>query len=75
MNATVEVVQLRGHGIEHLSLHARRMDADERLIEVGRKAWRERFGYDLGSLEAAQLAEVLRSEGWTVTVAEQAVEL
>jgi hypothetical protein len=74
--ATVVAVRVDGHGTEHLSLHANRQQALARLVEVGRKAWRNRFGYDLSeTLDAAYWSDLLAAEGWRVRLGEEVVEL
>lgn len=80
MTPTLVVLRVDGHGVEHLSLHAKREQAHRRLVEVGRKAWRDRFDYDLPVeerlLDAGQrVSDRLVAEGWRVRVEGLEVEL
>jgi hypothetical protein len=74
---TLVVLRVDGHGTEHLSLHTKRGQAEARLVEVGRKVWRDRFGYDLaeGPDDVRFVADRLVREGWRVRLAEEVVEL
>lgn len=80
MNPTIVVLRIDGHGTEHLSLHTNRRQAGDRLVEVGRKVWRERFDYDLPDAGARgareeSLSDRLVAEGWRVRLTEEPVEL
>lgn len=76
MTPTLVVLRVDGHGTEHLSIHTRRQQGVDRLAEVGRKVWRDRFGYDLPEGSAPEvISDRLVAEGWRVRLDEQAVEL
>jgi hypothetical protein len=75
---TIVVLRIDGHGVEHLSLHTKRGQALDRLVEVGAKVWRDRFDYTpeaYGRNDPHALSDALRAEGWRVRVEEREVEL
>lgn len=85
MIPTIVVLRIDGHGTEHLSLHTKRQQALDTLVEVGRKAWRDRFDYDLPGLDGPSyrpsaddpqyVSDRLVREGWRVRVEEREVTL